>query len=78
MTPSERLALLNQAILAVRPHGMLSEAVLEPLQTLRDDLAAESASPPAEPPKAPFNPLLKVGVDATKPATSTTNVPTAK
>lgn len=49
MTPADRLELLNSLILAVRPHGMLSETVLEPLQTLRDDLAAESASQPVEP-----------------------------
>jgi hypothetical protein len=47
MTPADRIALLNRAILAVRPIGMLAEAVLVPLQTLRDDLAAEL--PPVAP-----------------------------
>jgi hypothetical protein len=65
MTPADRIALLNRAILAVRPIGMLAEAVLVPLQTLRDDLAAES--PPVAPGPVPprVSPAPK---DAPKPS----------
>lgn len=53
MTPSERVALCDKLILAVRPHGMLAESVLEPLQTLRDDLKAESPVPAPQPVQEP-------------------------
>jgi hypothetical protein len=59
LTPAKRLALLNAAILAVRPHGMLAETVLEPLQTLRDDLAADKpvkASRAKKPKNGDFDP----------------------
>lgn len=45
LSTTERLALLNAAILAVRPFGHLAEAALEPLQTLRDDMAGDRATP---------------------------------
>jgi hypothetical protein len=47
LSPAKRLALVNAVILAVRPHGMLAETVLEPLQILRDDLAADKPAKPA-------------------------------
>lgn len=47
MTPTQRLALVNAAIVAVRPYGHLAETVLEPLMTLRDDLGGPDPGPPA-------------------------------
>lgn len=53
MTPTQRLALVNAAIVAVRPYGHLAETVLEPLMTLRDDLGRFTREAPDEPADEP-------------------------
>lgn len=80
MTTQERLAALNAAILAVRPHGFLADSVLEPLQTLRDDLAAESPPVAPEPVTQPPSPAPAVVVEAVKKPTAPqpTVTPTTK
>jgi len=45
MTNTQRLALINRVIVAIRPYGHLAEAALEPLQELRDDMVNDRAIP---------------------------------